>query len=188
MRCCEDVVAAVVDELGFRYGVAAPEEEDYAGTPRREFGDGGIGEELPAVALMRASLMGSDGEGSVEKQDPLVGPPCEVAAGERYGGAQVAVDFLYDVDERWGHRNALRHRKAKAVSLPWLVVGILSEDDYLHLVERGVVEGREDVTAFWVTGVFAALVDKELLELGKIRGVELRLQDLEPGGVDFYSH
>lgn len=71
---------AAVDECFLGDGIAAPEEEDEAAATAGELADGGIGEEFPSMTLMTAGLVGTDGEGGVEEQYPLLGPAAEVAA------------------------------------------------------------------------------------------------------------
>ena len=57
----------LVDKCAFGYGIAAPEEEDDAAALCRQGLYGGVGESLPAVALVAAGLMGTHGEGGVEQ-------------------------------------------------------------------------------------------------------------------------
>ena len=184
----EDEVLAGVDEGFLGDGIAAPEQEDESVATGGEFADGGIGELLPAVALVRACLVGADGEGGVEQQHPLVGPSGEVARSEGDGGAEVAVDLLDDVDQRRRHGDAVGDGEAEAHGLPGFVVGVLPEDDDLHLVERRVVEGVEYLAARRIAGVLLPFGDEELLELGEVGRLKLRLQHGIPTGVYFYCH
>lgn len=77
----EHMVPVQVNELALGDGVAAPEEEDDATATLAEGGDGGVGELLPAVALVAAGTVCADGEGGIEEQDALLGPAAEVATG-----------------------------------------------------------------------------------------------------------
>ena len=83
----QHMVAQGVDELALGDGMAAPKEEHDARTVFVEGADGGIGEGLPAVALVAAGLVGAHGEGGVEQQHALFGPAAEVAVGKGYVGA-----------------------------------------------------------------------------------------------------
>ena len=56
------------------------------------------------------------------------------------------------------------------------MVGVLAEDDHLHLVERRAVEGVEDEASGRVAGVLLTLGDEELLEVGEIGCLELLFQ------------
>ena len=187
MGCGEHVVAAAVDEAGFAYGVAAPEEKHDAAAMLREGADGGVGEGLPAFVLVRAGLMGAHGEGGVEQQHPLVGPALQIAVGGWYVGAEVGVYLFNYVHQRRRHGYAVGHGKAEAHGLPRLVIGILAENDDLHLVERGAVEGGEDVGTFGIAGIVGAVFDEESFQLRKIGCVELGLQDSKPRRVNLYQ-
>ena len=89
--------------------------------------------------------MSTYGEGGIEEQHPLVGPAGEVATGEGNLGAEVAVYLFDDIDQRGRHSNARRDGEAQPVGLAGFVVGVLSQDDHLDFVERGMVESGEDV-------------------------------------------
>ena len=119
-------MAAAVDVLRFTDGETAPKHEYNAAAPLRESLDGGIGEQLPASMLVRPRLMSTHGECGVEQENPLVGPSDEVAACERNVGAEVAIDFLDDVDQRGRDGNAGRHGETESVCLSGLVVGVLT--------------------------------------------------------------
>lgn len=70
------------------------------------------------------------------------------------------------------------------MGLAGLMIRILAKDDHLDFVEGCMVEGRKDVGTFGIADVLLALGYKELLELGEIGSLELRLQHLKPGGMD----
>ena len=74
VRSRQHIVLGGVYQRFLGDGIAAPEEEDDTRTLLAEGLDGGIGELLPAVLLVAACLMGTNGEGGVEQQHPLVGP------------------------------------------------------------------------------------------------------------------
>src|SRR5574344_1782453 len=105
--------------------------------------------------------MGTHREGGVEQQHPLVRPTAEVAAGERDVAAEVAVDFLNDVDKRGWHRRALLHRETETVGLSGFVIGVLPENNDFHLAERSAVEGVEDVFATWITDILLSFAHQE---------------------------
>ena len=104
------------------------------------------------------------------------------------GGTEVGIDFLDDIHQRRRHLNAVGHREAESHSLTGLMVGVLPQDDHLHLVEGSMVEGSEDIAPFGVAGILTPLGHKELFQLGEIWCLELRLQHGEPRGVYFYCH
>ena len=50
------------------------------------------------------------------------------------------------------------------------VIRILSEDDYPDLVERGQIEGIEDIRSFWIDGMSGFFfLKQEFLDMRKIR-------------------
>ena len=65
------------------------------------------------------------------------------------------------------------------------MIGILAEDNDLHLVEWCAVESIEYLAAGRIAGVLLPFGNKELLQFGKIWRFELRLQDIKPCGVNF---
>lgn len=160
-------------------GVAAPEQVD---DPLFAFGDGaddGIGEGLPAAAGVRGGLVGPHGQHGVQQQDPLLGPAVEVPAGG-YRSVQVAGDLLEDVLQRGRERDAVRHREAEAVGLALPVVGVLTDDDDLQLVERTLVESPEDVARARKDPSGGVLLPDEIGQFPEIGLVEFGLQNLFP--------
>ena len=107
----EHQVLAAVYEGAFALGVSSPEDEDEVFFPVGQQADDAVGKGLPAVALVRACLVGAYGEGGVEQQHALPGPAGEVACGG-WLGAYVVFNFLEDVDERRGEGNAIVYREA----------------------------------------------------------------------------
>ena len=68
------------------------------------------------------------------------------------------------------------------------MIGVLSDDDHLHLIERAQVEGIENQSARWIARrrlVFLANNSRQMLEIGL---VELPLQLLFPRGFYLYIH
>ena len=181
----EDVMAGAIDVLCLADGETAPKHEYDACTLLRQSLYGGIGEEFPSSMLVRACLVGADGEGGVEKKHPLVGPVGEIARGERDVGAEVAVDFLNDIDEGGRHWDPCGDGEAETVCLAGFVVGVLSEDDHFHLVEGGMVECGKDVAPLGVAYILLPFGNEECLELFEIGSLKLRLEYGKPGRVDF---
>ena len=123
---CEDIVAGAVDVLCLADGETAPKHENDAVASLGKSLDGGIGEQFPASVLVRPCLMGTHGECGVEQEDTLVGPADEIAAGERNVGAEVAIDFLNDIDQRGRDGNAGRHGETETGRLTGLMIGVLT--------------------------------------------------------------
>lgn len=139
------------------------------------------------MVLVRACLMGAYCEGGVEQENPLTGPPCQLPTGVGDMRVEVGIDFLDDVDQRGRDSDPLGDRKAETLRLSRLVVGVLSEDDDFHLVERRVVEGGKDLAAGRVTDILLAFRYKKTLQLCEIGCLELRSEDFKPGGVNLYQ-
>ena len=72
-------VAGFVDQVSFLFGEITPQDEDHRGCARAEGADGGIGEGLPAFALVRIGLVGAHRQDGIEQQDALRGPGNQVA-------------------------------------------------------------------------------------------------------------
>ena len=58
-----------VDELGFFYGEASPEDETYAGRFFADGGDNGIGKVFPSERTMTPGGVGINGEDAVQEQN-----------------------------------------------------------------------------------------------------------------------
>ena len=149
--------------------------------------DGGIGEFLPTLALVRACLMGADGEGGVQQKYTLIGPTGKVSA-FGYGDAQVVLNFLEDVLEGRREGYSVVHREAKAMRLSRPVIRVLPDDDYLGLVERTEVEGIEYQFSRWEYLCGLVFAPNEVREPDEIVLLELRLQLSFPGFFYLYIH
>ena len=152
----------------------------------RQGGDGGGGDGLPALAAVRSSLAGGDGQHSVQQQDALLEPGAQVAV---RGGrdAEVGVEFLVDVLQAAGdgaHIGGDGERQTDRV--PRGRVRVLTDDQHPHVGQRSA-EGAQHVVA---GGQVAASLREFLAE--KIsHGVDLVLdvgQGLGPvGGDEFFK-
>ena len=91
-------VAGAIDHTSLASGRASPEEEDDVVAAAVDRLDDGIGEGLPAEALMARCHAGADGEGGVEKEDALLRPRQEVPSGMIEGWPRSEGDLLFDVD------------------------------------------------------------------------------------------
>ena len=180
MRSREDEVTAGVNHLRLGDGITAPQKEHQPASLLGEGAYGGIGKRFPTFALMRARLMGTDGESGVEKEDSLLGPTSEVTTFGRDCGAEVTVYLLDDVHQRGRNPDTITDGEAQTVCLTWLVVGVLSYDDGFHLVEWGKVEGVEYIASSGVALVLLTLCHQEFLQLFEIGSLELRTQYFKP--------
>ena len=156
--------------------VAAPQHVDQVLAAGGQCAYGGVGELLPAQRGVAVGLVGTDGQRGVEQQHALTGPPSQVARW-RHGCARVVLYLLEDVLQRGRKGHAVLHREGESVGLSWLVVGVLTYDDHLHLVEGAQVEGIEDEASRRVAcrgGILVAHGVGELLEVG-LRELPLQL-------------
>ena len=167
VRGGEHVVFGGVDQLDFGLCVRAPEEEHDAAAFLGEAGDGGVGEGLPAVPLVRAGLVRPYRQGGVEQQHALPRPAVEVAS-QGDGHPDVGMQLLEDVDQRGRELYAGLHRETESVGLPRLVVRVLPENHHLHLVKRREVEGVENLRTGRKDGKLLFLCHQEALQLLKV--------------------
>ena len=139
------------------------------------------------MTLMRSRLMCPHCQRGVEKQNSLIRPSSQIPTSQRYVKSQVAVYLLDDIHQRRRHLHSLRDTEAESMRLPRLMIRVLSQNHHLHLVERGAVEGGEDVATLRIAGVLGSLLDKEFLELGKVWRLKLRFEDLQPRLLYFWG-
>lgn len=103
--------------------------------------------------------------------------------------AEVVVQFLENVDERGGRLDSHRYREAKSVSLAWVVVGVLADDDRLDFIDRAKVEGRKNLGSRRVNHVvFCLFLQKFFFNLFKVWLLELVCEQVEPGFFEFDGH
>src|SRR4029079_15611350 len=98
----------------------------------------------------------------------LLRPMLEEAVPRR-PDAEVALDFLENVDEAWGDLDAGLDRKAQPVRLSFAMVRILAEDHHPHFLERRQVERPEPLAALG-KDMFAllSLFTREALQLAHL--------------------
>ena len=136
---------------------------------------------------MAVGSMGTDGQRGVEQQDTLFRPPRQVSR-HRHGRPQVISNLLEDVLQRRREGDAFLNREAQPMSLSGLMIGILANDDHLHLVERTEVEGVEDEAGRRVARRLLVLLSDGGRQLLEVRLLELRLQLRLPCGFHLYVH
>ncbi len=88
--------------------------------------------------------------------------------------AEVVVQFLEYVHEGRRWFDTKRYGKAKPVSLTWIVVRVLSDDDCLDFIDRAIVECCKNLRSGGIYHVmFRVFLQKFCLDLLKIRLFEL---------------
>ena len=129
------------------------------------------------ICRSRVSLNGQDG---VEQQHTLVGPAAEVTV---VGNRQAEFGLYFPVNILQGGRDLYPgpHREAQAVRLAYAVIGVLPQDDHLHPIERGVLEGVENFVTrreHPLAGAFLRL--QKSAQLGHIGLFEFRAKVCQP--------
>src|SRR5450631_4240440 len=85
-----------------------------------------------------------DRQYGIEQQNALLRPRHQAAViGAR--NAQVTLEFLEDILQRWRRRHAGQHGEAKTMCLAGAVVGILAEHDDFDPIEWRGVQGGENL-------------------------------------------
>lgn len=190
MSGAQHEVAVGVDEGCLLAGRCSPQQKDEVLALRSQQAYDSVGERLPAVTRMAEGLMCTHAQAGIEKKDALVGPSRQVVwpqAGVVEGSLLIETLCLYllhDVDKRRGSRDILWHTEAKAVCLSRFVIGVLSQDDDLHLVERCMLEGVEDEAAGWIARTGSILSLDEPDEFFKVWLLKFLLQPSAPGSFD----
>ena len=188
MCCSEHKVFCLVHEDLFFLGELTPEEEYHVFFGCRDFGDHGIGEFGPADLGVAHGFVGAYGQRGVEEKDALFRPVGEVAmAGD--GHADVLVQLFEDVDKGGGRWNTFLDGETQAVGLAGAVVGVLSQQDDLDLVEGGCVEGVEDKATGGIDRFVAHLfVFEQGGDLGEVGFAKFLFEYGFPAFFYFYVH
>ncbi len=162
MRRFENGVAAGVDPFGFALGIAAPQQEDHPAVLGVDRAQHGVGELLPAFALVRVGLVRAHGQHGIQQQHPLLGPG-DQAAVVGHVKLDVLMQFLEDIDQRRRSGHARAHRKCQPLGLVLFMIRILADDHHAHLVEGRVAQGVEYILSRGINFILAAfLADKSI--------------------------
>ncbi|MNV09210.1 hypothetical protein D3C71_996990 [compost metagenome] len=174
-----------IDQLLLALGMGAPQHEHQVRLLLADHFNDPIGEKLPALVLVRIGIGALDGHGGVEHQHALIGPALQVTmVGDV--DVQVALELFIDVHQRRWRRHAGLHREAQTVGLARAVIGILTEDHHLDLVQRrGIerVENHRPRRIDLLTG--RPLLLQEVSQLCHVGLVEFGTQCLLPARFEF---
>lgn len=141
-------VARGVDvRAGGGFGFAAPEQEYDKRRLGLDGAKGRLGERLPAQFGVAHGFAGTDGENGVEEQDAMPGPRFEVSVGGGLPVGEAAGEGGVDGLERGGDFGGGRNGEGEAVGVAGRGVGILSEDDDLHVDGSDERESAEKIFA-----------------------------------------
>src|SRR6185437_16644974 len=105
------------------------------------------------------------------------------------GHADVFMQFLKDIDQRWRRGDVLGNGETEAMGLTGAMIGVLAQQDDLYLVEGRRIEGIEDKAAGGVDGLSADLfVFQQGDDLQEIGFREFLSENLFPAVFDLYVH
>ena len=121
-------MALAVNHGAFLLRIATPEHEYQVIALLIELTNGGIGEFLPALALVRTGIALLHRQCGIEQEHALLRPLFQVAVAGR-SDAKIAFEFLVDIHQRGRNAHALAHGKTQAMGLVRPVVRILPSID-----------------------------------------------------------
>jgi hypothetical protein len=117
VRCFQHSMFLAVDQRAFFPRAGTPEQKNDVLALFVDGADNGVGEFLPAFALMRAGPGLLHGQRRIQQQYPLRRPPRQVAM-ERHLDRVLAFDLLVDILKARWNGDALADREAKALPAP----------------------------------------------------------------------
>ena len=122
----------------------------------------------------------------IEQQYSIIGPAFQISMRRRVY-IEVALQLFKYVDERRRRLDAFLHRKTETMSLSRLMIRILSQYHYLHVLVRRELEGVEDVVHIRIYHSGTVFRLEELPQLQIIIFIKFSLQDLVPA-VSYIDH
>jgi hypothetical protein len=102
--------------------------------------------------------------------------------------AHIVTNLLEDVDKRWRKGYAVVHGEAESMRLSVAMVGILTNDYHVGLVEGAKVEGVENQFARRKNGVLAVLGTNKVGELDEVVLLKLTAKMSFPALFKLYVH
>ena len=140
-----------------------------------------IGKLLPTQRRVAVCHMGTNGQRGIEQQNALFCPTCQITRrGNRC--TKILLYLLEDILQRGWKLYSILHGETQPMSLSWFVIGVLSDDNHLHLIERTQIKGVEDELARRIAGAGSIFLSHRLGELFEIRLLKLTLQVFLPCG------
>ncbi len=187
VRGLDDRMARSVDQDAFLLRIAAPEHENDGIFSGIDGTNNGIGEDLPAVALVGVGHVRAHRQHGIEQQHPLFCPGDEVAI---IGDAKthVAAQLFEDVNKRRRWLNAWAHGETETVGLIIVVVGVLAQQEDVCVLVRSQFQGGEDILFGRKDGVLPSLLIHKLLQRLEVGLFELVGELCAPVFGDIYQH
>ena len=121
----------------------------------------------------------TDGKHRIEQQHTLIGPGLQAAI-IRNPTAQIGLEFLEDIYQRWRRLNAGQDGERQPMCLSWAVIRILSKDHDFRIRIAGIMKGIKDRIHIRIDPAAAIFTDQELPQLLIIRLLDLISQIFAP--------
>ena len=180
-------VVLLVNHIRLRAGIAAPQHIHQVLAVLCQCLYSGIGKLLPTQRRVTVGLMGTNRERSIQQQHALLGPTGDIArCGDRC--TKVGLNLLEDILQRGRKLNTVLNRETQSVGLSWLVIGVLTDNHYLYLVERTQVKGIKYQFAWRIAGSSLILLSHSLSKLRKVRLFKLATKVSLPRFLYLYCH
>lgn len=130
-----------------------------------------IGKSFPASSCVRSCLVRPDGQNSVEHQHSLFRPAVEIST-QRHGLTHIISHLLEDIAQRWRKIHSIIHREAQAIGLSVSVIGILTDNHHLQVIEWAFIEGTKYISRsrkYLARGVLRLYKIDQLRKVGFIK-------------------
>ena len=129
---------------------------------------------FPALSAVRISLVLSNCERCVEKQNPRLSPGNQAAVINLWrSNPKVRIYLFKNIYQRRRLLNAFLNRESHTVSLSFLMIWILSEEQNLYIVIRSVSESCKYLIARWKYCMVLVFFVEKSLELAIVRFLHL---------------
>lgn len=162
-----------IDKGTFSLSIGTPENENQIFFSIGQTVNDGIGKLFPALILVRTGLVGTDSESGIEQQNAFFDPMIQIAGfGRRF--TNISLDFFINILQGGRKGDAVGDRKRKTVGLARAMIGVLTKDDDLDLVDRQTVERVENKLGWRIDSGFLIFLmnePRERLEVGFLKFV-----------------
>ena len=160
-------VVLLVNHIRLRAGIAAPQHIHQVLAVLCQCLYSGIGKLLPTQRRVTVGLMSANGKRCIKQQHALLGPT---------------------ILQRGRKLDTVLNRETQSVCLSWLVIGVLTDNHYLYLVERTQVKGIKYQFAWGIARSSLILLSHSLSKLRKVRLFKLATKVSLPRFLYLYCH